>query len=56
MQVGKNEWRRVVGVICDRKATARMKGKVYRTRAIPAMLFGGSDILSILGSMVCGQS
>ncbi|KAI5090669.1 hypothetical protein C0J45_19530, partial [Silurus meridionalis] len=33
-------WRRVAGVICDRRVSARVKRKVYRTVVRPAMLYG----------------
>ncbi|KAK3512409.1 hypothetical protein QTP70_009831 [Hemibagrus guttatus] len=34
------ERRKVSGVLCDRKISARIKGKVYRTVVRPAMLYG----------------
>ncbi|KAK3526991.1 hypothetical protein QTP86_006131 [Hemibagrus guttatus] len=37
---GWNGWRKVSGVLCDRKISARIKGKVYRTVVRPAMLYG----------------
>ncbi|XP_039613886.1 uncharacterized protein LOC120532039, partial [Polypterus senegalus] len=40
VQAGWNGWRRVSGVICDRRVSARVKGKVYRTVVRPAMLYG----------------
>ncbi|KAK3552569.1 hypothetical protein QTP86_016305 [Hemibagrus guttatus] len=40
VQAGWNEWRKVSGVLCDRKISARIKGKVYRTVVRPAMLYG----------------
>ncbi|KAK3524445.1 hypothetical protein QTP70_029322 [Hemibagrus guttatus] len=40
VQAGWNLWRKVSGVLCDRKISARIKGKVYRTVVRPAMLYG----------------
>ncbi|KAK3558627.1 hypothetical protein QTP86_022061, partial [Hemibagrus guttatus] len=40
VQAGRNGWRKVSGVLCDRKISARIKGKVYRTVVRPAMLYG----------------
>ncbi|KAK3522167.1 hypothetical protein QTP70_026987, partial [Hemibagrus guttatus] len=40
VQAGWNGWRKVSGVLCDRKMSARIKGKVYRTVVRAAMLYG----------------
>ncbi|KAI5085121.1 NACHT, LRR and PYD domains-containing protein 12 isoform X3 [Silurus meridionalis] len=40
VQAGWSGWRRVTGVICDSRVSARMKGKVYRTVVRPEMLYG----------------
>ncbi|KAK3512599.1 hypothetical protein QTP70_017201 [Hemibagrus guttatus] len=40
VQAGWNGWRKVWGVLCDRKISARIKGKVYSTVVRPAMLYG----------------
>ncbi|KAK3536377.1 hypothetical protein QTP86_008861 [Hemibagrus guttatus] len=40
VQAGWNGWKKVSGVLCDRKISARIKGKVYRTVVRPAMLYG----------------
>ncbi|KAK3562906.1 hypothetical protein QTP86_011138 [Hemibagrus guttatus] len=40
VQAGWNGWRKVLGVLCDQKISARIKGKVYRTVVRPAMLYG----------------
>ncbi|KAK3519801.1 hypothetical protein QTP70_006182 [Hemibagrus guttatus] len=38
VQAGWNGWRKVSGVLCERKISARIKGKVYRTVVRAAML------------------
>ena len=40
VQAGWNGWRRMAGVICDRRVLGRVKGKVYRVAVGPAMLYG----------------
>ncbi|KAK3570304.1 hypothetical protein QTP86_017185 [Hemibagrus guttatus] len=40
VQAGWNGWRKLSGVLCDRKISTRIKGKVYRTVVRPAMLYG----------------
>ncbi|KAK3508727.1 hypothetical protein QTP70_004272 [Hemibagrus guttatus] len=40
VQAGWNGWRKVSGVLCDRKISARIKRKVCRTVVRPAMLYG----------------
>ena len=40
VQAGWNGWRRMSGVICDRRVPARVKRKVYKVAVRPAMLYG----------------
>ena len=40
VQAGWNGWRRMSEVICDRRVPTRVKGKVYKVAARPAMLYG----------------
>ena len=40
VQAGQNGWRRVSGVICDRKLPVRVKGKVYSSVVRLAMVYG----------------
>ena len=39
VQAGWNGWRRMSGVICDRRVPARVKGKVYKVAVRPVMLY-----------------
>ena len=39
VQAGWSGWRRVSGVICDRKMLAKTKKNVYKTVGRPAMLY-----------------
>ena len=40
VQAGWNGWRRVSGVICDRRLPARVKGKLYSSVVRPTMVYG----------------
>ena len=33
-------WKRVSGILCDRRISLRVKGKVYKTVVRPAMIYG----------------
>ena len=40
IQAGWKSWREVTGVMCDKRMSANMKGKVFRTVIRPAMMYG----------------
>ena len=40
VEAGWCRWRRMTGVMCDRRVPARVKGKVYSRVVRPAMLYG----------------
>ena len=40
VQEGWNGWRKVSGVICDRRLPARVKGNVYSSVVSPAIVYG----------------
>ena len=40
VQAGWRNWRKMSGVLCDRKMNVKLKGKVYKTVVRPAMMYG----------------
>ena len=40
IQVGWLHWRKISGVLCDRKLSARVKGKMYKCVVRPAIMYG----------------
>ncbi|XP_058483140.1 uncharacterized protein LOC131458247 [Solea solea] len=40
VQAGWNGWRKVSGVMCDKRVSARRNGKIYKTVVRPAMMYG----------------
>ena len=40
IQAGWMSWKKVSGVLCDRKLSAKVKGKIYKSVVRPAMLYG----------------
>ena len=39
IQAGWNNWRKMSGILCDKKVPNRVKGKILKTVVQPAMLF-----------------
>ena len=39
IQAGWMSWKKVSGVLCDRKLSARVKGKIYKSVVRPAMFY-----------------
>ena len=44
IQAGWMSWKKVSGVLCDRKLSARVKGKMYKSVLRPAMLYGMATV------------
>ena len=44
IQSGWKSWKRVSGILGDRRISLRVKGKVYKTVARPAMMYGAGTI------------
>ena len=40
VQAGWANWRKMTGLICDRRVPAKIKGKVYKSTVRPAMMYG----------------
>ena len=40
VQSGWENWKRVYGVLCDRRTNVKFKGNVYRTVVRPALMYG----------------
>ena len=40
IQAGWGAWRKVTGIMCDRKVPTAVKGRMYKTMIRPAMLYG----------------
>ncbi|XP_063602922.1 uncharacterized protein LOC134778916 [Penaeus indicus] len=40
IQSGWNSWKKITGVVCDRKVPDKVKGKLHKLMVIPAMLYG----------------
>ncbi|XP_047496506.1 uncharacterized protein LOC125044099 [Penaeus chinensis] len=39
-QAGWNAWRKITGLLCDRRVPAKLKGRIFKTMVRPAMLYG----------------
>ena len=44
-KIGLNGWRKVSGVICDRRLPARVKRKVYSSVVRPVMVYGLESVV-----------
>ena len=40
IQAGWLSWRRVFGVLCNRKLSTRVKGRIYKSVVRPALMYG----------------
>ena len=40
IQAGWHSWRRMSSLLCDKRVSARLKGKIHRTVVRPAMMYG----------------
>ena len=40
IQSGWYSWRKITGVLCDKRVPEKVKGKIYKTIVRPAMLYG----------------
>ncbi|XP_042858561.1 uncharacterized protein LOC122244663 [Penaeus japonicus] len=40
IQPGWNSWRKVTGVLCDRRVNAKVRGEIHKTIVRPAILYG----------------
>ena len=39
VQAGWNRWRRVLGVLCDKRIPVKVKGRIYESVVRPAMMY-----------------
>lgn len=40
VQAGWSAWKKITGILCDRRVPAKVKGKLFKTMVRPAMLYG----------------
>jgi len=40
IQAGWNGWRKISGIMCDKKLSAKVKGRIYKVAVRPALMFG----------------
>ena len=51
IQAGWMSWKKVTGVPCDRKLSAKVKGKMYKSVVRPAMLYGVETVAMTEGQV-----
>ena len=49
---GWRNWTKCSGVLCDRRLSAKLKGKFYKTIIVPAILYGASGPYNIAGKII----
>ena len=52
-QCGWNNWRKMSGVLCDKRVPPRVKGKILKMIVQPAMLYG-METVPVNGNIMCG--
>ena len=52
IQAGWSGWKKVTGVLCDKRVPAQVKGRIFKTMVRPAMLYG-VETVPLTKSMEC---
>ena len=55
VQTGWRNWEKVTGVLCDKRISAQVKGKVYKSVVRPAMTMHGSKTWVVQNAQVKKQ-
>ena len=54
IQSGWKNWKRISGILCDRRISFRVKGKVYKTVVRLAMMYGAETWAMKKAQVGCG--